>query len=463
MAPRPETVAAPGRPPPGPPWAAALLGVALLLLCHPLTWGVGDALWAPQAGVGLALCAWLGGRGALAVLAGTALAAARDRLLGPPTLTAASALAEPLVAAAQAAGAWWLYQRGAGGARGLGDPRSAVLFLLLAPGLAAAAGVAARAAVAALSGGDGAFVGPWLAEALGVAVLAPPLLVGATPALARRGLALPEVVAAEEASERGDAADAPARGDVVEIVGLAVGAAGLGLVLAALAGRRDLAGWQGWGAPLLLVVWAALRQGLRGGTAVAAAAAAVPLLFVRPGGDAARALQTDLLTQCAVALLVSAASAWVRLSEARYRRVFAQVPVVIYSARVTEPAPAGRPPRAEVTLVSAASVAVLGCPPAALLGEHERWLARVHPDDHEVLWAALTQLSRQRGPVTCEYRLARPEGAPSDPGSDTPVVFGVPAGPRVRWVRDTLAPRLGPDGLLAAWDRTACWPAGTAS
>src|SRR5207244_7889920 len=121
-------------------------------------------------------------------------------------------------------------------------------------------------------------------------------------------------------------------------------------------------------------------------TAVAAAAAALPLFFLPLPDEPLRLSQGNLLTQCAVALLVSATVTWLRQSEARYRRVIGQVPVVIYSARVRDPSRPGRVPDAEVTLVSAASDGLLGCPPELLLGDYQqRWLGRVHPDDHEVV------------------------------------------------------------------------------
>src|SRR5262249_33473228 len=150
------------------------------------------------------------------------------------------------------------------------------------------------------------------------------------------------------------------------------------------------------------------RQGLRGGAVVAAVSALVPLLarqFWPPAEEGPRftlLLQAHLVAQCSAALLVASAGAWARQHEAGYRRVVARVPVVIYSARLNR---AGRG-SAEVTLVSAASEQLLGRPADQLLGDHSRWLACVHPEDREVLLAALEQLDRQEQPVTCEYRLA---------------------------------------------------------
>jgi len=118
----------------------------------------------------------------------------------------------------------------------------------------------------------------------------------------------------------------------------------------------------------------------------------------------------------------------------------AHLPVVIYSTRFRRP---GCPQRstdwsAEVTLVSAASERLLGCLPDELVGDYQRWLERVHPDDREVVRAAVVQVGRQDQPVTCEYRLA-------DCGSENSAV------PRDRWLRDTLVPHVDADGQLLGW------------
>src|SRR5262249_9174918 len=122
--------------------------------------------------------------------------------------------------------------------------------------------------------------------------------------------------------------------------GLAFGAGVLCLLLSRFHGH-ELLGWQLWGVQLLFIVWASLRQGLRGGTLVAATAASLPLL-VRQFWPAVPEdplfqplLQAHLLAQCGAALLVAAAASWVRLNETGYRQVVAHIPVVIYSARIT--------------------------------------------------------------------------------------------------------------------------------
>ena len=328
-------------------------------------------------------------------------------------------------------------------------PRSAVLFVLVVPGLAAAAFAAARAGLACAALGDWADFGPrlvqaWLGRSLGLLTVAPPLLTAATPWLVRRGLVRPEVVSERYAAAVGHAgADRLTRGDAIEIAGLALGAGLLALVLVCSYGRQALEGWQPWGAPLLLVVWASLRQGQRGGVLTAGVAAALPLCFLAFAPAAsppfAYLIQGNLLGLVAAGLLAAAAAGWLRLNELRYRQVVTHVPVVVYSGRIQS---AGGRIAAEVTLVSDASGALLGCPPEELLGDHRRWLDRVHPEDRELVQAALGQLRLQKEPVACEYRLAAP--APPAGTSYTPT------GPR--WVRDVLAPLFDADGRLSGWD-----------
>jgi PAS domain S-box-containing protein len=472
MAPQPDQSRSVGAPPSVARWASALGGLALLCFCHPLTWGRGPAdLWSPFAGIGLALIAWLGFRGTFLVLLAGALATLRAWLAGTLRLEADGwdGLALPgfevLLTALELHVAWWAYHHLARGARGLSDPRSAILFLLLVPGAAAAAFALARALLSVLlDPRDGPLSGWlatfWLSDALGLLVVAPPLLVAGTAWLSRRGLARDEFVDAAQLTHRAHLGATPlTRGDAIEIAGLSLGASLLALLLAFLHGRNQVAGWQLWGAPLLLILWASLRQGLRGGTIAAGTSAALPLLVLSltrtadipiftalPSLVAVRMLQTNLLAQCGTALLVSASASWIRVSETRYRQVVGHIPVVVYSARFVGPT-------AEVTLVSAASTSLLGCAPDQLLGDYDRWLQRVHPDDREILRAALCQLSRQKQPVTCEYRLAPAVvGVDTDPAGVLAPGLPRPLRPAARWVRDTLAPHRETDGRLSGWE-----------
>src|SRR5262249_44798155 len=153
----------------------------------------------------------------------------------------------------------------------------------------------------------------------------------------------------------------------------------------------------------------------------------------------------NLLAQCSTALLVGVSFNWIRVSEARYRHVVEHVPVVLYSARLLRAGGAALEPQAvEITFASPAARQVLRRAPEDLLGSYQAWLDCVHPEDHELLQAALTQLSRFREPVTCEYRLAggaaragaetqgQGGGGKPEPGPPAPV----PAADR--WLRDTL-------------------------
>src|SRR5579884_3483231 len=118
------------------------------------------------------------------------------------------------------------------------------------------------------------------------------------------------------------------------------------------------------------------------------------------------------------------------------------LPVVLYTARFCEPnrlSLATGELDAEMTRVSAASQALIGCPPRELLGPYDRWIERIHTEDREVLRAAVAHLGRHGQTVTCEYRLAEGEDTGS-PKSDT------------RWLRDTLAPLVDDEGRLIGWE-----------
>jgi PAS domain S-box-containing protein len=446
-------------------WLAAGTGLVLLHLGHLLAgWRDVPSLWFPPAGVGLVLVAWLGGRGA-ALVALDALLVLVQRYLTGAFPSHPSAVAVDLWGVAlqplEALAAWWLYHRAAGGSRRLEDPRSATLFLFLVPGLAAGLSALLLAVPHWLIGPDGFGLGRWfflfwVSRALGLAVLAPLLLVTATDSLVRRGLAAEEQPDAR-GEWRGLVPKRLLRGDLVELAGLALGAGLVGLLLACGQGQGD---WQLWGVSFLVIVWATLRQGIRGGVVTAAASALVALSVVAfraaPGWPEAP-LQLNFLAQCGAALLVTASANWVRGSEGRYRRVVGHIPVVIYSVRVVEPGARGRPLAAEVAFVSPACRAVIGCAPEDLLGSYDHWLEQVHPNDREVVRAAVAQLGRQKEPVTCEYRvLGRvvPAGLSAAtltlPNSR---IFDL-QGPRAQecWVRDTLAPVFGADGVLEGWD-----------
>jgi PAS domain S-box-containing protein len=437
------------------------LGLLLLYATQPAVCGIRfPPFWFPSAGIAFTLVAWFGRRFALAPLLAGILAAITEALSGSDHGAILDALADGAAAAIEALAGSWFYLALARGGRRLSDPRSAVEFLLLVPGAAALFGASARGALVLANDPQYAladFSSLWLGHALGMLVVAPPVMVGFTPLLVRRGLTHEDAPDAAPLLPGPVGADRLTTGDAIEIAGLALCAGGLGLLLALSPGHRFLAGWQTWGAPLLLIVWSSLRQGLLGGTTVAAAAVAVPLaVLARTGsaGSLALLLQGNLLAQASTGLLVAASASWLRSSERRYRQLVAHVPVVVYSVRLT-----GDPPMAEVTLVSAASGALLGCPPDQFLGYYSRWLDHVHPVDREVLNAALTQLERQPEPVTCEYRLAPviPEDwncvqDPAMPRSRTAGAARPSSTAGIRWVRDTLAPQRDQDGRLTGWE-----------
>jgi PAS domain S-box-containing protein len=438
--------------------AVGRLGVVVGLaavLCHPLLYSFSPIpLWTPALGIGLALVAWVGPGRAAAVLAAAAAALLLRHLIVPgvpagwAVLEAGLLVAEPLIA-------WWLYHGRAGGARRLGGPRSATLFVCLVPIAVGVSAAAVRLAAARWLLPPTAdplgltFARLWLDHALGFVIVAPLLLVLFTPWLTQRVWAVPEPARRRSDDPESTVVSSPEGAGVadwVEIAVLALAASAMCMMLGWLHSRRELLGWQLWGLQLLFIVWASLRQGLRGGTVVAASCGAVALLARQlwPSPDETvvflALLQAHLFAQGTTALLVSAASSWTRTHESGYRQLVSHIPVVIYSARLRPGAEL-----AEVTLVSAASHRLLGCPPDHLLGDYSRWLACVHAEDREVVLAALDQLSRQDQPVPCEYRLS-PEFGSSRRGQE-------PAGPKqVRWVRDTLAPRRDAEGRLVGWD-----------
>ncbi len=511
-----------------------LLALLLLAGVHPLTWRRAmPALWHPAAGLGLALIAWFGLPAVALVFLGCllagGLAAWQTPQLFPCEGTALGVLvvADSFLLAGELSLAWWLYQYRGRGSRELNDPRSAILYLFLVPCLVLGLFAVLRTGlVVVLCGGwqesrlsaqgvidlSVSVANFWLGHALGVLIVTPPLLALVTPFLVRRRWAVPEVVDESLVAHRGHPeTHGLTRGDWIEILGLALGASILALLLFWIYRRKDLGGWQLWGLPLLLIVWASLRQGVRGGTFVAGTSAALPLLFLlgEPADPQVRLLQGNLLAQCSTALLVAASSTWIKASEMRYRQVVSHSPVLIYSARLLEAPPAepasprpekeegvGRPsgdrtdagapspaaliegsaarttpispskllrrreptPQAEITLVSSASAGLLGCPPEQLLGEHKHWLERVYADDREVVLAALAQLHRQKQPVTCEYRLVEALSLPLDgmqagrgPSGEM-ASRRTPPPPRLRWVRDTLAPHFDDEGRLVGWE-----------
>jgi PAS domain S-box-containing protein len=451
--PRQPTTAAPDR-----RWILAALGAALMTVAHPLLWQPeGHGLWFAPLGLGLVLIAWLGPRFTPLVIGQFVLA----RLLLPHAeggfLTAV--LDGALSGAAVVLG-WWCYHDQAGGARRLDDPRSATLFLLLVPGLAAWALAMLRVLLRHGVPADylARVLDLWLTQGLGILALAPMLLAVGTPWVVYYRWALPERT---DPPFQTHPRLAWTTGEVLETVGLALGAAMLGGVLASVH-ATGATNWHLWGVLLLLIVWASLRLGLRGGSLVAGSATVFALVLgaVLANNPALLLpLRGNLLAQCSTALLIGASADWIRASEARYRQIVGHIPVILYSARfLRRPAPGVRP-QVQIQLVSTAARAILRCEPEALLGSYDNWLERVHPADRELLRAALSQLLLQKQPVTCEYRLADASPGDAKDGQGTRAgLAGLPnlvrhmTTPPERWVRDTLVPHYAADEQLDGWE-----------
>jgi PAS domain S-box-containing protein len=466
----------------------------LLHLSHPLAWGqIEPGLWFAPLGIGIALVAWLGPVAVLLVAADGLLLGWQVGITGAGS--PAGVCAEAWGTALTAGVSWWTFARATPGDRQLSDPRCATLFLILVPGAVVGSASLLRLALWAVTeNGDVSLATAriflsdyWLTRALGVLALTPVLLVAVTPCLVRKGLVSSELrlVSLEPTRPARSGPPRASLGDWIEITSLVLGTGAVGLVLAVIYGRGEFTGWRLWGLPLLFIVWASLRQGIQIGMAVVATAALLCLVvepWVGGTGVGMTSLRGNLLAQCCTALLVGASVTRTRANEARYRQVIGHIPIVLYSARVSQTPRPGRPPRVEITFVSPASRQVLGRVPEDLHGDHARWLQHIHPQDRELLAATLSQLFLGRKPVSCEYRLAEPEGRrPKGGGSRKPAAsshraVAAPEGPvrksprngrsgdcllpaacsllaaSDRWVRDSLVPHVGADGQVEGWE-----------
>ena len=453
------------------PWERWLLaGVGFVVFFMSLSTGFHtDSIWQPAVGVGLVVVAWFG-YWTLIILALTVLL--QNVLGGSPVYRT---VADPLLLPLQIGLTWWLYHTLARGSPQMEDPRSATIFLLLGPGVLSALFGAVEAGLLVSLGPPWQFTqlagAAWISKALGILIVAPPLLVLATSWLVDRSW----VKAAPPSTSM--YVPMPSDwtwGEIIETTGLGLGVAIITLVLGVVHLSGETTNWPLWGLSWLLLAWTATRLGLRGGTLVAAASSAVALLaatFWEARAADFNPLQGNLLGQCSTALLVGASAGWLRASEARYRQVVGHIPVVLYSARLPRgltiappapPIPGQRRPNSKaelpgmillqqsrITLVSPASQTILACSPELLLGPVERWLERIYPADRELVIAALTQLSLQKEPVTCEYRL--------DPGQAAPLTWANQTGDNslaasLRWVRDTMAPHYNAENLLDGWE-----------
>ncbi len=215
---------------------------------------------------------------------------------------------------------------------------------------------------------------------------------------------------------------------------------------------------------MLVIVWASLRLGLRGGSTVAAMATLTTLLVasLQPALtlEVLNPLRANLLAQCSTALLIGASADWIRRSETRYRQVVGLIPVLLYSGRFLRMPRQGTRPEVEIVFASPAAKPILNCEPEALVGDFPAWLEHIKPADRELLWAAVAQLVLQKQPVTCEYRLANENDAAefkpdpeSSPASNPMVNLARQlASMSDRYVRETLTPHFGLDGQLDGWE-----------
>ena len=436
------------------------LAIAVFLLAFPLSVLLGDdhGLWLPSLGVGIAILSWTSWW-VLPLLAVEVLAC---RL--PLAVDSRAAIAESVLLAGQIGASWWVYHRLAKGSRWLEDPLSGMLFLVIVPGMVAALFALAQAGLAETLHYFPEPFGPlfarlWMNRILGVLVPLPALLVLVTPGLVRRRI----IDVPTPVNTLANPWQRWSTGELVEVTGLALSSAVLVVILLDLQLPPGLLPWSLWGVGLLIVVWSAVRQGVRGSSMVIATTGVVAL-SVAPWlaleqADAGQ-LQGYLLAQGSTALLVGVSAGWIQASEARYRHIFTEIPLVLYSARLPLPQNVRRPTgsrrdsrpdlagpavshEAAILLVSPASQQVFGRSPAELTGPYQHWLSCIVPEDRELVVAALEQLGRQTEPVVCEYRLLPPQAGSSPTGSDTSVV---------RWVRDSLSPHYADDGSLDGWE-----------
>jgi PAS domain S-box-containing protein len=454
----------------------AAVGLALFTLAW-LFQGEETGYWLPGLGLGIALLNWLGWR-ILPLLAADLLIV---RGLTHGDSGALVVLADALLHAAQIGLSWWLYHQVCRGSRWLDDPRSATLFLILVPG-----GLSATAAlIQALYRGvpDMLMMSAaefWLSRMVGILVVAPLLIVTATPVLLRYRLVdleLPPAFFGERDSS------ASRLGDRIEVAGLTFASSVLAVLLIWAHLRSNDAKWMLWGSCLILIVWTCIRQGLAGGCFAAgltsiSVLAATPLLgrALDIPAETQRALQSgvqgNLLAFCSSALLVGVSASWIRASETRFRHVISRIPFVVYSARLPSGIPGYAAPEpgqsrpgskpdlhigpsisklANVLLVSPACQQVFGVEPEALIGPFEGMLEQIVPEDRVLVIAALTQICLQRQPVTCEYRLVGPKSEAAAPDQPAAPARAPQAAP-TRWVRDTLTPHYSEEGLVDGWE-----------
>ena len=174
---------------PGPPrlprvpgWVQVLFALAVIHLAQPLAWGPPRVpIWSPVAGLGIVFIAWFGWRFGVGVLVASGLLLVVQHLAGTALLDLSWVLVETTLLPLEAFSAWWLYHTIARGNPRMGDPRSAMLFVLLVPGVVALLSSLLHLGFAVLIEnphlGTGGFflhlASFWLARALGILVVVP--------------------------------------------------------------------------------------------------------------------------------------------------------------------------------------------------------------------------------------------------------------------------------------------------
>ena len=205
----------------------------MLLAAHPLMWGRPvPASWLPMAGLGLALIAWFGFGATLRSSSSPPCWPMRRRCCSPVLAARRGvpgwslAIADAVLTAGELHLAWECYHYLARGARELTDPKSAILYLILVPGLVTGAAAVLQIAVVVMATGERFSIdlalATWLGLALGLLIVTPPLL-----SLVRPGwsaAAWPSRGGRRElVAHRGHPESARlTRGDWIEILGLAL-------------------------------------------------------------------------------------------------------------------------------------------------------------------------------------------------------------------------------------------------
>jgi PAS domain S-box-containing protein len=433
----------------------------------------------------LFLFAWLGPRALTIIVSASLTASTQAWLLGLhlPGGMGWSALAYVCMIAALEGlttyAVWWLYRR-LGASPSLSNFFSATIYVLVVGVVFGCAAVLRTTSEVLGTGDPSEFVAralnSCLAHGLGALALTPPLLVLSSfwwLPKPRRRKSLDEIGGSLLTTDL-SAGPRWTKRDFLEwgaicIVSALLGLIGFGLLawgslrIVGETGKAESASWIWLQLPWLVVGWAGLCHGAQKGLLVAAASALLPLI-VLPVERNVLALQGLLLTPWGVVLVAGIVASSIPRPETPYRDVVSRLPVVLYNARVLAGAGAGRPPAAEIFFVGPASRELLGMASDDLLGDYDHWLSHIHPDDREVLLAALAQLGRQNQPVVCEYRLD-----PKIQVRDRPVSLLLTAWARVarspgariislqqteptgRWLRDTLVPQFSPEGRLVGW------------